>query len=175
MEVLLSLVAPSLNKTLEICFLTGFATAYKLRSVGTLEGGVGHLPKQKRRQKAVLAKLASFGTVRSLLHSAYLCMSFELYSMHACPELNSDSLKSFVRSACFMINASLCRCVNTIHCAGSDAGNVFRLLLPDLVSVQIESRFVTFANKSAPILAGFWGRQDAAERPGEAGKHLEPV
>lgn len=60
MEVLLSLFAPSLNKTLEICFLTGFATAYKLESARTLRGGVLHLPRQKqaRRQRPMLATIS---------------------------------------------------------------------------------------------------------------------
>ncbi len=65
MEVLLSLVAPSLSKALEVCFLTGFATAYKLQISKGLLGGVGRLPKQKRRrQRPTLATISSLSWVR---------------------------------------------------------------------------------------------------------------
>jgi hypothetical protein len=67
MEVLLSLVAPSLNKSLEICFLTGFATAYKLQAVRTLKGGVLYLPKKKqaRRQSPMQPNASSLSKVKS--------------------------------------------------------------------------------------------------------------
>ena len=68
MDFLLTLVANPLSKALEICFVTGFITAYRLESSKRLKGGVLTLPgwHKKRAQRelrsnssATLARVCS--------------------------------------------------------------------------------------------------------------------
>ena len=64
MEFLVTLVAAPLNKALEVCFLTGFVTAYKLETSKYLKGGVLTLPGWHRRKARRHIRRNSSGFVR---------------------------------------------------------------------------------------------------------------
>lgn len=70
----MALVSAPLTKALEITFLTGFATAYKLESLTSLRGGLTGLPGWERKKRQ---KLRQKGSAK-LLRVIYLDQAFAL-------------------------------------------------------------------------------------------------
>ena len=51
MDFLMAMLSPTLSKVLEVCFLTGYVTAYRLEAARKLRGGVPHLPRLSSRTR----------------------------------------------------------------------------------------------------------------------------
>lgn len=74
MDFLLALVASPLSKALEISFLTGFITAYRLEASKHLRGGVLTLPgwQKKKAQQALRRKSSQVLMRVSMCLSAHM-------------------------------------------------------------------------------------------------------
>ena len=68
MDFLLALVASPLSKALEISFLTGFITAYRLESSKRLRGGVLTLPGWQKKKTQQALKRRSSQTLMRVNH-----------------------------------------------------------------------------------------------------------
>ena len=93
MDFLLALVASPLTKALEVSFLTGFITAYRLESSKRLRGGVLALPgwqkkkaqqTLKRRSSQVLMRVSQ--VLRYMISKGSTCLSLDsegaLFRLH---------------------------------------------------------------------------------------------
>lgn len=59
MDFLLAALSPAFSKILEVSFLTGYATAYRLENAKTAKGGIPRLP---TRSKQYLRSVSSAST-----------------------------------------------------------------------------------------------------------------
>ena len=70
MDFLMAMLSPTLSKVLEVCFLTGYVTAYRLEAARKLRGGVPHLPRlSSKTRPARTFSTGSTGKVGVLISS----------------------------------------------------------------------------------------------------------